>query len=120
MEHIYRFRERRLIHYNEDDYFDSIGVFDNEVISTKINLMQRIMDSLQFVNDCDFELKPSYAMMCIHLGMEFVKRFPEHENFTNAITIKIFDMLNCPCLSNHNRDILENYYTILNTRTEPL
>jgi hypothetical protein len=97
------------IDYNDDNYFNSIGVFDTHRLN-KNELVECIMNHIDYIySRCPAKLRPEYFMVCADLSFEFVMRFPEHKNFNIVFIKKLQEMLDNPLLDTKQHSSI-NYY----------
>ena len=107
---MYRFRNRlKCINYNEDYYFDRIGVLDENDIASKYKHINKINEVINIINDSPINSKPDLAIICMHFSNEFVKRYPEHDNFRKALKNKLKILIN-EYTDKRDKSILQEYY----------
>lgn len=97
------------IDYNEDNYFNNIGVFETRRLN-KIEIVECIMDHIVYINSrCPVELKPDYFMMCADLSFEFVMRFPEHKKFNIVFLQKLQEMYTNHLMNAKQKTCINSY-----------
>ena len=106
----YFLRERDFtIDYNDDNYFDMLGV-SGDVSYTKSQLIKKISQRMHIINKCNDNDNKSYQiMMCFRLGNEFVRRFPQYENFKNVLMNKMNDFLMEPVFNEKHKKMIRHY-----------
>lgn len=107
----YSFRKRKnTVYYNEDHYFDTLGVFEEDILSSKTRLMDRLQDAIVQVHTCHTDLKPIYVMACIHLANALVQRYEiTNRRFHKVLKQKMQDLVREPTISKRDRSLLSDY-----------
>ena len=98
----YNLRTTKRINYNEDAYYESIGIreekdlsFDKQnayVAYIKNMLIEKIRNKIRITNMVSDELKPMFIMATIDLGMEYIRKIGDSENFRLRMKEKINEM----------------------------
>jgi hypothetical protein len=82
------------VDYSEDRYFDRLGIYDPDGLSSRDDLIDRIRDYIPFLDGCPEDEKPVRVMMCVHMGNELVRRFPHGMGrFRRALRAKMGELL---------------------------
>lgn len=125
---MYNLRPRNvIINYDEDAYFDSIGVeemivhnkFDNQVEKEKYKL--RLISSLRMFLHAAYNapdtIRHIYAMECITASMEYIRNIGDSENFKQVIKNKIQEFMKEPKMATY-KNKLKKYFTELDNMME--
>ena len=100
----------KVIHYNEDSYYDSLGVFDIDCIEDKHDLIECILRMIDYIHSgCPMEQKADYFMMCADLCYKFVRRFPMYKNFKHVFLNKLMEMLVNPYMNDKQKKSIQYY-----------
>ena len=95
---MYNLRPRKVINYNENSYFDSIGVeeviiknVDKQAYSEKykLRLICALRYNLALAHNAPIKFRRFYAMECIETGMEYIRKIGDSENMRLVIKNKI-------------------------------
>jgi hypothetical protein len=119
---MYNLRPRKAINYDENSYFDSIGVkemmikrIDKKAYSEKykLQLIMTLRHNLALAHNAPINIRHFYAIECIENGMEYIRKIGDSENFKLAVKNKIQEFKDEPkilCFKNK----LEKYLDELN------
>lgn len=101
---MYNLRPRKvMINYDENAYFDSIGVeemivkkFDNQLEKEeyKLRLISSLRIYLHAAHNEPIKTRPMYIMEAINLGMEYIRNIGDSENLKIVIKNKIQEFQN--------------------------
>lgn len=105
----YFLREKILPYYNEDHYFDTLGVLEDE--ETQSMLMERLQDAIVRVHNCSNDRKPTEVMACIHLANSLVRQYRLTERFRTVLVEKMETLMREETLSPRDRSLIEDYLT---------
>lgn len=102
-------KKLKKLNYNEDQYFNNIGVFDTKNLN-KYELINCILDIISYINfTCPIELKADYFITCADLSFEFVDRFPYYSKFNNVFLEKLEEMLHNPYMTDEHKSSIRFY-----------
>lgn len=100
----------KAINYNEDFYYDCLGVFDIDHIEDKHDLIDCIFRLIDYINSkCSIEQKADYFMMCADLCYQFVVKFPMNNKFNRVFLTKLMEMLNNPFMNSRMKNSIHGY-----------
>lgn len=101
---------KKTINYNEDSYYDRLGVFDIDRFKDKHDLIDCILDMIHYIDSgCPIEQKAEYFMMCADLCYRFVIQFPVYKKFHQVFLQKLQEMLDNPFLNDSHKTTIQNY-----------
>lgn len=100
MSQMYNLRKTKRINYNEDAYYETIGISEEAPIKSinphkerhKNMLIEKIRNKIRIANMVSDEVKPIFIMATIDLGMEYVRKIGDSENFRLRVKEKIDEM----------------------------
>lgn len=98
------------INYNEDSYYDCLGVFDIDCIEKKYDLIDCIFRLIDYIHSkCPDEHKSDYFMMCADLCYKFVVRFPMYKKFNQVFLKKLMEMFHNPFMNEKMKNSIHGY-----------
>lgn len=103
-------QRKKTINYNEDYYYDRLGVFDINYMENKYDLLDCIFSMIDYINSqCPKEHKSDYFMMCADLCYKFVVRFPMYKKFNRVFLGKLVEMLDNPFMDEKQKRSIHYY-----------
>jgi len=98
------------INYNEDFYYDGLGVFDIDEVEDKHNLIDCIFRIIDYINSkCPMGQKSDYFMMCADLCYKFVVLFPIYKKFNWVFLKKLLEMMDNPLMNEKQKQCIQGY-----------
>lgn len=119
---MYNLRPRKMINYDENAYFDSIGIeemkikkFVNQAEKEKykLRLICQLRSALHAAHNAPIKMRLFYAMESINYGMEYIHNIGDSENLRLVIKNKIHEFMNEPKMIIYKNQ-LEKYFDQLN------
>lgn len=118
---MYNLRPRRaMINYDEDAYFNSIGVKEmpmkTKIVKTteddKINLMIKLRHLLNVADSAPINVKPFCIMETIQAAMEYIQKVGDSEKFKHVLKNKINEFMNEPKMVKYSNKLTNYYYEL--------
>lgn len=103
-----RLRSLSCINYNEDDYFNKVGVFDDQGLN-KHDLIDCILHIINYTHHIPNTLKADYFMLCFDFCHQFVIKFPNHKNFNCVFLQKLHEGLTSPIMNEKQKSSIRFY-----------
>lgn len=103
-------QRNKVISYNEDSYYEGLGVFDIDEAEDKEAMVDCIFRIIDYINsECPMGHKSDYFMMCADLCYKFVVRFPIYNKFNRVFLKKLVEMLDNPFMKKKQKQIIQDY-----------
>lgn len=115
----YNLRERKMINYNEDKYYDNVIEIENKIVneSYKQSLIKKIREQMRIINIVPEEIKPVVIISIIDLSMEYIRFVGDSENFRLSVKNKIEEFRFEKKMSKYKKK-LNKYYLELDSMME--
>lgn len=115
----YNLRPRKMINYDENAYFDKMGIEEIQKSETtksfiKIELMANIKNALKSVEIAPQVHKPYFVMKAFEWSILFIREFENHPKFKIVLMNKINEMKNEKQMSKYKAK-LNKYYNELDS-----
>lgn len=109
-----------MINYDEDAYFNSIGVKEmpmkTKIVKTteddKINLMIKLRHLLNVADSAPINVKPFCIMETIQAAMEYIQKVGDSEKFKHVLKNKINEFMNEPKMVKYSNKLTNYYYEL--------
>jgi hypothetical protein len=117
---MYNLRPRKAINYDENSYFESIGIEELKIKNTKnesydddedckSQIICNLRNSLNLANMAPIKHRHIFVMQCIDDGMEYIRKIGDSENLKLVVKNKIGEFKDKPKMKRFKNKLNEYY-----------
>lgn len=118
---MYNLRPRKAINYDENSYFESIGIEELKIKKIdkkqdeeyKLQIICNLRNSLHLAHMAPIKHRHIFVMQCIDAGMEYIRKIGDSENLKLVIKNKIAEFKDEPKMKLFKNTLNEYYNELL-------